>query len=474
MKKYIDFVLIILLSLILVGCRNKNNNKKIEVTIGMWPDEVNTEDVEMFKEWKRRFETDYPQYKIVGKTYEYQPNTFTAMAGTGQVPTVFQTWFTEPQKLIKQRYVKDITDIVKKLGWYDKMDPDMRNALSKDGKLYGIPRDGYGLGLFMNLTVLEEAGILSDIDNDGDIDIYDQNGKPLYPTTFEELENMAYQVSSTLEDVNGFMILSASKQGGWQYTNIAWNFGGSFEKIEDGKVYATIDDKGNVDALKWIQKLKHNYEVDILPREVSLAYNDCWNKISSGAVAMCIVGSDALATAYTNMELPLDYPFAFVPMPAGPSGKRYSLFGGTPFMFSARATDEQVEGALRFLEYMGRSPELTEVSKTALEEGVQVASRKGMPILPDIRAWVDPSYVAYKEELEKTYSNINMEYFKDFFDMFDEMKHVEEPYESQDLYTLLDTTIQQILMDTGASTNVENLLLSASKQFQKDSLNKLN
>lgn len=469
MKRFLNIILVLTFILVLVGCKGKGDDK-IKITIGMWPDEVKAQDVAMFEEWKRKFEEDYPEYEVVGQPYDYNVDTFTFLANTGQIPTVFQTWFTEPQKLIKNKYVKDITDMLKELGWYDKMDPDMRDALSNNGRVYGVPRDGYGLGLFLNLKVFQEAGILDDFDGDGDIDIYDEDGTPLYPTTFEEVKEVSVQITNELEDVAGFMVLSASKQGGWQFTNIAWNFGATLEVNNNGKWEANLASPEAVAALEWIQSMKHEFEV--LPNEVSLAYNDCWPKIGQEAVAMCVVGSDAISTAYTNMNLPTTYPFAFVPMPAGPNGDQYSLFGGTPFMFSSRASDEQVMGALRFLEYMGRSPELSDVSKQAIEDGMKVAVNKGMPILPDIKPWINKDYVEYKEELEQLYCNVNMEYFQDFYAKFDEMKHTEEPFASQDLYTVLDSVIQKILDPSGAQQEASSVLASANAKFQADYLDK--
>ena len=57
-------------------------------------------------------------------------------------------------------------------------------------------------------------------------------------------------------------------------------------------------------------------------------------------------------------------------MPAGPSGERHSLFGGTPYMFSP-VTSEQVMEALRFLntwEDHGNE----RCAKQSIEDGMQV------------------------------------------------------------------------------------------------------
>jgi hypothetical protein len=160
-------------------------------------------------------------------------------------------------------------------------------------------------------------------------------------------------------------------------------------------------------------------------------------------------------------------------MPAGPDGKRYSLFGGTPYMFSARASDEEIMGALRFLEYMGRSPLVSEVAKQSIQDGMNVAIAKGMPILPSIKPWINEEYVAYMENMEKTYSNVNMDYFKDFYDKFVTMKRSEEQYYCQEMYTLLDNAIQTVLGPNGINASPKNLLESVNNTFQTNYLNKL-
>ena len=78
MKKLSLLLIVMFGFIILVGCITKSD--KIVVKIGMWPDELAREDVEMFKEWKRRFELDYPQYEIRGANYEYNVDTFMFMA----------------------------------------------------------------------------------------------------------------------------------------------------------------------------------------------------------------------------------------------------------------------------------------------------------------------------------------------------------------------------------------------------------
>ena len=91
MKKIITLIFILLLVFQLVACKSRG---KIEVVIGMWPESANTDDVAMFNTWKERFETDYPEYEIIGEPFTYSVEAFYARANSETLPTVFQTLFT--------------------------------------------------------------------------------------------------------------------------------------------------------------------------------------------------------------------------------------------------------------------------------------------------------------------------------------------------------------------------------------------
>lgn len=419
--------------------------------------------------WKEAFEADYPQYEIIGQSYTYNPDTFVAKATSGTLPVIFQTYFTEPQKLIANGFIRDITDQLKALGWYDKMDAAMRETVSKDDKVYGVPRDGYGLGLFLNLAMLYDVGVIDKAD-DGTYLLYDENGEPLYPTTFEEIYEVSELIVEGFDNAYGIVILSADKNGGWQFSNMAWNFGCPAFQVQnaDGTWSAELNNDGAVEALSWIQKMKQD---ELISPDTSLSYADWYQKIGSGQAAMAIAGSDAISLPVTNFNFNKD-DIAFVPMPTGDGTSSYSLFGGTPFVFASNATDEQVEGALLFLKYMGRSPETDEVSQSAMRTGYELAQAKGMPILPEIRPWVNEDFVSMAAEMEAEFINVNREYFKDFYDTINDRKKAEEPYYCQEMYALLDNALQEILANP-FQANPKSLLTTADSQFESNYLSKV-
>lgn len=462
-KRSLLMLLAIGLGLSLASCHRGNGDKTI-IKIGFWPEKTETYDLGMYNTWKEKFETDFPEYSIVGDPYTYSTDTIGSKFMTGSLPTIFQTWFTEPEKLVNKKYIRSIDKELKELGWDKMMDSDMREALTFDDKIYGVPRDGYGLGLLINIQTLGDNGLLPE-DEHGNYVIYNKDGSPAYPTSFEEI----YEASKTIQEYDetkGILICSTNKNGGWQFSNIAWNFGAELQhKDASGKWVSTLDDVKAVEALKWIQKMKQE---ELLLNSVSVAYDDWYNAIES-KVAMAIVGSDVLHLAQVNGNVSMDN-LAFVPMPTGDNEHRYSLYGGVPYVFNASATDEQVKGALLFLEYIGRSPLIHDISKAAMVQGNEVSKNKNQPILPKIKPWINQEYVEYANSLEEQYVSVKKENYEEFFTKISKNKHKEVEKGAQEMYEYLDTVIQSVFKDPFVA-NPQTLLQTANSKMQ-DYLNK--
>lgn len=438
---------------------------KTHIKLGIWPATQQTADVAMFKIWKDRFEADYPEYVIDSATYEYAPNTVVAGWMSGTLPTIFQTWFTEPKMLIANGYIRDITDVAKEVGYYDDMEPFMKKTLEdEEGNLYGIPRDGYGFGMLLNLKTLCYYGLIEGDMEKHEYTLYDEEGNPLYPQTFEELASWSEIINDNSGGVcKGTMFYGANRQGGWLFSNIAWNFGAELQTIENNKPVGHLDSEEVLDALEYIADLKSR---DLLPAGSGYVYND-WYQAINERIAIAFCGSDVIQNAVTQGGVDRN-DIAFVPMPAGPNGDRYSLYGGTPFVFADNATDEEVKGALLFLEYMGRSPKISEPQKLAMVEGKETSVRKNEPILPSIRPWTNKEFNDYADELDDKYVNVNQKFFNDFFDNIDSMKKEEVKYEAQFMYDLLDEAVVTVLKNPNISrADLKNKLTTLNSQFNK-------
>ena len=106
-----------------------------------------------------------------------------------------------------------------------------------------------------------------------------------------------------------------------------------------------------------------------------------------------------------------------------------------------------------------------------MREGYQTAQAKGMPILPTIRPWVNEDFLTASNGLEEEYINVNMDYYKDFYDTVFTIRKGEEPYYCQEMYSLLDNAIQEVLSKP-FTANATSLLTTANNQFQSNYMSK--
>lgn len=457
----------------LSGCRffggdDDIDKTKITLKIGFWPESSDTRDVAMYNVWKEKFEKDNPEYQIIGDPYTYSKETVGSKYATHTLPTVYQTWFTEPETLKNSGYIRDITGILNEFGWTDKMDPEMKATLTFDNKIYGIPRDGYGLGLLINKKTLGDCGLLPE-NPDGSYSIYNTDGSPAYPTTFDDIFEMSQSVVDNTANTLGLFMCSSNKNGGWQFSNFAWNFGATLQsKDAAGKWIASLNSDESVEAMEWLQKMKQN---DLLYRGTSIVYDD-WPSAIGEKVAMAIVGSDIIHLAKTTGDVDMK-DLAFVPMPTGNNKDNYSLYGGTPYVFDSSATDDQVRGILKFFDYIGRSPSTSKQNFDAIKEGYEVARNKNQPIAPKIMPWKNDDFVSKAKELEDEYITLDMKDYP-FFDYIGTHKHSEEPIAAQKMYEFIDDVIQAIFQNPD-TTNAKALLTSANAKLQQvfdDTVNK--
>ena len=119
---------------LLSGCSSDSNTETTEATtaaateatteaaeevvlkLGIWPEDTNPNEVALHEGYAELFKASHPGVELVPANYKYATDTFVSLAEAGNLPTIFETWFTEPQKLIKGDFVRDITSILEERG----------------------------------------------------------------------------------------------------------------------------------------------------------------------------------------------------------------------------------------------------------------------------------------------------------------------------------------------------------------------
>jgi ABC-type glycerol-3-phosphate transport system substrate-binding protein len=453
MKRLGLFVLVLLCvtTLVFVGCnKEKGSSGKTVVKLGIWPEDTLPAEVAMHEGFVKQFNAKYSDVEIQPAQYRYAVDTFVSMAEAGQAPTIFETWFTEPQKLINGNFVKDITDEMRALGWDSKMNPAIRDLMSKNGRIYGVPRDAYALGLMLNVELFREAGLV------------DRNGVPLYPKTWDELATVAQTIKQKTGSA-GLCLLAKDNAGGWHFTNIAWGFGAVFMVQRGDRWAAQVNTPEVAAALQYVKDLKWRYNV-LTADPTNEDWGTGFRAIGTGAAAMYIAAQDAVNQPTEANGLPVG-DLALVPVPAGPGGQ-FSLMGGTPYMFASNATTEQVNGALRYLEIMGRGPVVDDTTIAGLRADAQRRKNVGVPVIPEVPAWTDPVLLKAKQDAIDAFKNIDDRFYADYYTAITRAGNLksEEPMLAQDLYSELTKCLQAVLTDRNA--NVQALLDTAQRNFQ--------
>lgn len=424
---------------------------QVEVTLGIWPEDTMVADVEMHKGYVELLKDKNPNVTYKPSYYKYATDTFMPMVEAKTVPTVFETWFTEPQKLIQNGAVKDITDELAARGWLDKINPAIKELISdENGRVYGVPRDGYALGLMLNVELFEEAGLV------------DKDGYPLYPKTWAELAETAKTIKEKT-GAPGLCLLAKDGAGGWHFSNIAWCFGADLSiENADGTYTANLASKEAIAAMEYVKSLK--WEYDVLTADPT---NEDWGtgfmQLGTGGAAMYIGANDAVAQPTQVNGLPVNK-LALCPIPEGPGGQ-YSLFGGTPYMFSADATTEEINAALDYLEVMGKAPVVSDEAMAGKKSAAEKNVAEGVPVIKGFPCWTDKAVLDAEAKIVDEYGNVDMKMYQAYFDATSTAGlRSEETGLTQDMYMELTKVLQEVL--TNKDADVAALMKQANNNYQ--------
>ena len=406
-----------------------------EVRLGIYPEADQPSEVAMHQEFIKRFNEKHPNVRITPAQYRYQLDTFMPLAQSGRLPTIFETWFTETEKLINGNFIRDITAEVKARGWDTKMNAGIRDIVSKDGKIYGVPRDGYALGLYINVPLFRQAGLV------------DANGVPAYPKTWAEFVTVATRIKERTGQP-AICLLAKDNAGGWHFSNIAWAFGARFVTLQGNRYVANMNSAAAVQALTFIKELKWTHDV-LTADPTNEDWGTGWRAIGTGTAAMYIGAHDGINQINEVWGLPVG-DVMLAPLPAGPGGQ-FSLMGGTYYTFARNATTDQVNAALDYLEIMGRAPIVSNDTRVGLMRDAARRKNAGIPVIPEFPAWDFPELIQAKQEAIDMFSNVNMRLYNDYYATIAKSGNVRaEELFAQDVYAELTKALQEVITNRNA------------------------
>jgi len=433
--------------------------KPVTITVAMWPAENDTAGLELKEKQLEEMKKKYPWITVKPDRWPYDVKSFLPKAASGQLPTVYSTYFTEPQKIIGGGYAADITDVMMAYGYDKSISEEVLDLVTKDGRIYGLPSDAYTMGVHYNVNLMKEAGLV------------DGNGKPLIAKTWDELLEFAKTIKEKTNQA-GFSLPSVNNQGGWQFLNIAWGFGADFQKQdEDGNWIAVFNSPEAVQAMQWVKDLKWVH--DVIPANTLLSIVEQNQFFAADQLGMKLRDYGAANEMIVNFGMSKDN-LAMSAMPAGPAGA-FAQLGGNLYMFSPDATYEEIDAAFKWLEITGFSDSTSEEALATLEDNLKVDVANGKIVgpygVPPI--WANSERFEAERQIRSKLANVDMSLFDHYLRSAEFVTVLPEPpINCQEMYKLLDNVIQAVWTDKNADPKA--LLDKAVEDFQRDYLDPYN
>lgn len=419
----------------------------VTITVTNMPPETDAAAHQAWLDRIARFNAVYPNVIVEGLEYTYQPDSFAALVAGAQVPTLFQVYMTDPQKYIDSGVAADITAELDAAGVKDTFNADIMNLATKDGKVYAIPYNAYGMGIGYNIQMLKDAG-------------YDAP-----PKTWDELREMAKALTNRDAGVSGFsMINDGGPATGWHFTVLAYTFGATPQDIiklgDDGKYTAGFAEGPVVDAMQFLKDLR--WTDDVLPRD-TLDWGGNGTELATGQAAIVMMAGDQIRWIKTTFRETDMANIGFAPLPAGPGGVA-TLTGGDMYMVSSAATAEQREAAVAF--ELWRLLDSNEIVLGLEAQAAEENPAVGGPVLP----LYTTDYQSARSAFELPYYTLPYDNYALFLDAVasgEAKLQVEPSPAGQQYYAAIGSVVSAILTDestdpaTAVKEAADNLQLTA-------------
>lgn len=406
----------------------------VTATVNTLPPSSNPGAVYVFNQQVKQFQQSHPNVKIVGKNDPYDPTTYFAKLAAGQAEDATQSYFTEPPLLISKHAVADITALAKGWQYWTSYNPGIA-AIATDastGKIYGVPQNGYALGIYYSRKLFKAAGLDPD--------------KP--PTTWEEFRGYAKQLKSS--SVAGYAETSTGNQGGWHFTNWMYTAGGDMQSADGTK--ATFDSDKGVSVLQMLKDMR--FTDQSMTRQQLFTQADTLQLLATGKVAMVVMAPDQLNTLKSQYQANLE-DFGIGPMPQ--NGGNSALTGGNIYIFNPKSSQAVIKAAFDYVIY-------TNFDLDVMESSLASQAAAGQVVGAPTNILFTGDFQKKINDLTARYANVPVQNYVPFTSSPVALRP-EPRNQTQKMYGSLDPVMQAVL--TNSNADPQALLTQAAKQFQE-------
>ncbi|MBP2705145.1 extracellular solute-binding protein [Microbispora sp. RL4-1S] len=406
---------------------------KVTITVGCQPPKTNPVQRDEWNEDVAAFQKLHPDITIDSKDGFpcHDVKTYDAKLAGGQMENVFYGYVGDVQTAIKAGQAADITDYVKDVATFADLDPSVMAAFTVNGRIYGLPRTTYKVGLVYNRKLFTQAGL--DPDNP--------------PKTWAELREAAKKISGLGPGYIGYGEYSAGNTGGWHFTQEIYGRGGSIVS-DDGKK-ATFN---SAEGKAVLQNLKDMRWTDnSMGTKQLYQWDDLMRLMGAGKMGMILGAPDVITELHDNRHAKYE-DFGLGAFPEATA----TLGGGDGYLFNVKDTPEQIRAGIAWLSYYNLTPGQGQFN-------YERQKAKGRAVgLPDNNPWGGSASGQKLVQLRTQFSTLPAQNYKAYEDGSAALPLKLEPPNTQQLYQILDTPMSAVL--TRQDADVDSLLADAEKK----------
>jgi len=404
----------------------------VTATVNTLPPATNPGAIYVFNQTVQSFEKEYPNEKIVGKNDPYDPTTYFAKLAAGQEEDGIESYFTEPPLLISKHAVADITDLAKNWQYFSDYIPSIASLVTRNGRVYGIPVNGYVLGIYYNRKMFQAVGLNPD--------------QP--PTTWDQFRSYAKEL--TTASVAGFAETSTSNQGGWHFTNWMYTAGGDMESADGTK--ALFNSPQGVSVLQLLKDMR--FTDKSMTRQQLFTQADTLQLLATNKVAMVVMAPDQLSTLRAQYQANLD-DYGIGPMPQ--NGGNAALTGGNLWVFNPKSSAAVIKAAFDYVIY-------SNFNLSVVENSLAQQANSGQAVGAPTIVLFQGNFQQQLNALYAKYANVPLQNYQSFINAKLALRP-EPPNQTQKMYATLDPVMQAVL--TNPNADPQQLLNLAAQQFQQ-------
>ena len=417
----------------IAACSTGPTSSVATATVNSMPPSSNPGALYVFKQLVNQFESTHANEKIVGRDDPYDPTTYFARLAAGQQEDGVQSYFTEPPLLISKHGAADITNLAQ--GWpqFKDYSPSIASIVTDSaGKIYGIPTNGYTLGILYNRKMFTAAGLDPE--------------KP--PTTWDDFRR--YAKALTTSSVFGFAETSTGNQGGWHFTNWMYTAGGDMQSVDGTK--ATFNSPKGASVLQLLKDMR--FTDNSITKAQGFTQDKTLELLATNKVAMVVMAPDQLNNLQSQFGADLKN-FGLGPMPQ--NGGNATLTGGNVWIFNPKSSPDVLKAAFDFVTY-------TNFDLGVLETATAQRAANGQAVGAPTAQLFKGDFQSKLTALDRKYATVPLDNYKTYINSTSGLRP-EPRNQAQKMFAALDPCMQGVL--TSASADPQALLDAAAKSFQQ-------